>query len=270
MNGAAGDAQPLAGRRVLVTRPRSQAERLVQELETAGAEVILAPTIQIVAPDDRGPLLEAISQLPQFDWIIFASVNAVDAFMDAGVEAGSTHNLPLVAAVGARTAERLQGFGVEVSLVPTEFRAEAVVEAMKARGPLDGVRVLLPRSDIGRDTIADGLRAAGAIVTDVVAYRTVAESTDRATDVRGMLQAQRLDAITFTSGSAVRSFIQMYGPDIHRLLGDTVVAVVGPVTAAAARELGFAVHVQPETYTTGAMVDALARYFSSPRPPTSY
>jgi uroporphyrinogen III methyltransferase/synthase len=104
------------------------------------------------------------------------------------------------------------------------------------------------------------LRAAGAAVTDVVAYRTIAESGDEAAAVRQLLTEGRLDAVTFTSGSAVQHFVQMLGPEAVDLLHHTVVAVIGPVTADAARQLGIAVHVQPSTYTADAMVDALGRY----------
>jgi uroporphyrinogen-III synthase len=169
--------------------------------------------------------------------------------------------VPKVAAVGSRTEERLRSHGIDVTVVPAEFRAEALVDALTVRTPLSGARVLLPQSEIGRDTIAEGLRAAGAIVTDVVAYRTIAETPDPATpDVRGLLMRGEIDAVTFTSGSAVRHFTQAYGPEAAELLRDTSVAVIGPVTGDAARELGIPVHVQPATYTTAAMVTALAEY----------
>ena len=273
MNAAAGDARPLTGRRVLVTRPRTQADALVQQLDAAGATVIVAPTIQVVPPVDRGPLLRAAADLSRFDWIVFASANAVDAFVTAAAEATpparghgrSDVRWPgtlRIAAVGSRTAERLESYGLQTTVIPAEFRGEALVDALGAHGPLSGSRVLLPRSEIGRDTIRDGLRLAGAIVTDVIAYRTIAEALDtNSLDVRQMLANGELDAVTFTSGSAVRQFVQLYGPDVVRLLSHTVVAVIGPVTAEAARELEITVRVQPETYTTDAMIAALEAYF---------
>lgn len=258
MTDPAGDARPLAGRRVLVTRPRSQADALVYQLEATGATVVIAPTIQIVPPEDSGPLVEAARDLSQFDWIVFASTNAVDAV----VSAARLSRLPLIAAVGSRTAERLREHGLEATIVPSEFRAEALVDALTAQTPLVGLRVLLPRSDVGRDAIADGLRAAGAVVTDVVAYRTIAESSDAGSpDVMQMLANRELDAVTFTSGSAVRHFVGRYGPDSVALLRNTLVAVIGPVTAEAALEFDIPVHVQPATYTTADMVAALAAHF---------
>lgn len=254
----AGGARPLAGRRVLVTRPRAHADALVQQLEAHGATVVTAPTIQIVPPEDSGPLQKAAADASQFDWIVFASVNAVDAFVAAAAPA----RLPMIAAVGSRTAERLRDHGLEATVVPSEFRAEALVDALTAHAPLAGARVLLPRSDIGRNAIADGLRAAGARVTGVVAYRTIAESPgDSSPDVLQMLADRELDAVTFTSGSAVRHFVQRYGPEGVALLRNTVVAVIGPVTAEAAQGLNVPIHVQPATYTAADMVAALVAFF---------
>jgi uroporphyrinogen III methyltransferase/synthase len=245
---------------VLVTRPRAQADALVDQLEAAGATAVIAPAIQIAPPEDSGPLLKAAAEASQFDWIVFASANAVDAF----VGAATVSRWPNIAAVGTRTAERIREHGLDATVVPSEFRAEALVESLAARTPLAGTRVLLPRSDIGRDAMADGLRAAGACVTDVVAYRTIAESpAEDSPDVMRMLVDRELDAVTFTSGSAVRHFVQRYGPDSVPLLGNTVVAVIGPVTADAARELSVPVHVQPATYTTADMVAALEAHFRS-------
>jgi uroporphyrinogen-III synthase len=243
---------------VLVTRPRAQADALVQPLEASGATVVVAPTIRIVPPEDSGPLREAAADLSQFDWIVFSSVNAVDAVMHAA----TLTRLPLIAAVGSRTAERLREHGLEATVVPYEFRAEALVEALTAYAPPAGTRVLLPRSDVGRDAIADGLRAAGATVTDVVAYRTIAESPDAGSpDVMQMLAARELDAVTFTSGSAIRHFAQRYGPQGVALLRNTLVAVIGPVTAETALEFGVPVHIQPATYTIPDMVAALVEHF---------
>jgi uroporphyrinogen III methyltransferase/synthase len=245
---------------VLVTRPRAQADALVKQLEAAGATAVMAPAIRIVPPEDCGPLRKAAADASQFDWIVFASANAVDAF----VGVATLSRLPRLAAVGSRTAERIREHGLDATVVPSEFRAEALVDALAAGAPLSGRRVLLPRSDVGRDAIAVGLRAAGASVTDVVAYRTISDDAGTGSpDVLRMLADRELDAVTFTSGSAVRHFVERYGPESVALLGNTVVAVIGPVTAEAARELSVPVHVQPATYTTANMVAALASHFQS-------
>ena len=262
------DARPLFGRRVLVTRPRDQAAELVDRLTTLGAQAVEAPMIRIDPPEDPGPLLRAAEDPAQFDWIVFTSVNAVDAFMHAvlnGERDVRALKGPRLCTVGTGTADRLARYGIKVDLVPGEFRAEAVLQTLARRGPLDGTRVLLPRADIGREVILDQLRAAGAIVTDVVAYRTTLEDSQRADDpdVYGMLLQGHIDVVTFTSPSAVRNFARLYGADAAAdLLKSTVVATIGPVTAEAAAQLGIAVTVQPSAYTVPALVDAIAAHYA--------
>ena len=262
------DARPLFGRRVLVTRPREQAVELVGRLTLLGADAIEAPLIRIEPPEDPGPLRDAAAAPDAFDWIVFTSTNAVDAFMNALLEGeGDVRMLkgPRLCAVGAGTAEKLARYSIKVDLVPGEFRSEALVAAIKAAGPVDGVRVLLPRANIGRDVVADQLRQAGAVVTDVVAYRTVLADTPRAgdPDVYRLLLEGRIDVVTFASPSAVRSFVEIYGAEpAADLLKHTVVAVIGPVTAEATRHLGLPVTIQPSTHTIAALVDAIAAHYA--------
>jgi uroporphyrinogen III methyltransferase/synthase len=263
------DARPLFGKRILITRPREQAGDLVDRLTALGADPIVAPMIRIDPPDDPGPLLRAADKPAAFDWIVFTSVNAVEAFMSALLDGSRDLRAlagPLLCAVGTGTAERLSRYGIRVDLLPQEFRGEAVVAALLGRGPVDGVRVLLPRADIGREVIADQLREAGADVTEVVAYRTVIEESARKEDpdVYGLLLQGRIDVVTFASGSAIRNFVKMYGADqTVDLLRHTVVATIGPVTTETATQLGIPVAVQPATATIPALVDAIAAHFAS-------
>jgi uroporphyrinogen III methyltransferase / synthase len=261
------DARPLFGRRVLVTRPREQAAELVDRLSALGAEPIEAPMIRIMPPDDLGPLRRAAAEPDQFDWIVFTSANAVDAFMAVllnGERDIRALKGPQLCTVGAGTAEKLAQYGIKVDLVPDEFRAEAVVAALAERTTLDGARVLLPRADIGREVVAEQLRAAGALVTDVIAYRTVLDDTHREgdPDVYRMLLEARIDVVTFTSASAVRNFAKIFGQDqAIDLLKSTAVAAIGPVTADAAAQLGINVTIQPSSYTIPGLVDAIAAHY---------
>lgn len=265
------DSRPLFGRRVLVTRPREQAVDLIDRLTALGAEPVEAPMIRIAPPLDPGPLHRAAAHAGEFDWIVFTSANAVEAFMDVLLEGNRDVRAlkgPLLCTVGTGTAERLARYGIKVDLVPSEFRAEAVVEAITERGPVTDAHVLLPRGDIAREVIADQLRERGARVTDVVAYRTVLEDTtrDEEPDVYGMLLQGKIDVVTFASASAVRNFAKIYGAEAAAdLLKNTVVATIGPVTAEAAVQLGIPVTVQPATYTIPALVDAIAAHFSPAR-----
>jgi uroporphyrinogen III methyltransferase/synthase len=261
------DERPLFGKRVLVTRSREQAGELCDALALLGAETIEAPMIRIVPPDDPTPLVEAAARAGEFDWIIFTSGNAVEAFMDALLSEGRDMRALTSArlcTVGAATAGKLAAYHLKADLVPAEFRAEGVIAALLEGGSLDGAQVLLPKADIGREVIAEALRAAGAMVTDVTAYRTVLEDAAREgePDIYGMLLERKIDVVTFTAGSAVRNFAKLYGEEqAADLLRNTAVAVIGPVTAQAAQQLGIRVSIQPATYTVPALVDAIAAHF---------
>jgi uroporphyrinogen III methyltransferase/synthase len=263
------DARPLFGQRVLVTRPRDQAAEMVDRLSILGAEAIEAPMIRIAPPEDLGPLRRAVDNVNDFDWVVFTSANSVEAFMSVLLD--GTRDIrwlrkPQLCSVGTGTAERLARFGVKADLIPDEFRSEALVAAMVQTGSLDACRVLVPRADIGRDVIVEGLRDAGALVNDVVAYRTVLEDAqqDDGPDVYRMLLDDAIDVVTFTSPSAVRNFASIYGKEqTIDLLSRTVVAVIGPVTAEAAMQLGLTVTVQPAVSTIAGLVDAIVAHVSA-------
>lgn len=260
------DDRPLFGRRIVVTRSREQAGELIDMLEERGAEAITAPTIRIAQPEDAAPLEDAVAAASTFDWIVFTSANGVDSFMSRLTAGADVRELKgvRICAVGPSTASRLLRYGVRADLMPSEYRAEAVMDALRTQGPLRGRRVLLPRADIGRDLLADELRQAGAEVTDVVAYRTTLAQGDRDgdRDIYRMLLDGKIDAVTFTSASTVRNFAQIHGQEqAADLLSGTVVATIGPVTAEAAQQLGIEATVQPERYTIPDLVDALVAHF---------
>ena len=265
------DARPLFGKRVLVTRPRDQAAEMVDRLTVLGAEAIEAPMIRIVPPHDSEPLLRVAASASSFDWIAFTSANAVEMFMTAlldGTRDVRSLNGPRLCTVGSGTAERLARYGIKVDLIPDEFRAEAVVATMLREGALEGASVLVPRADIGRDVIADGLRNAGALITDVVAYRTVLEEAqqDGGPDIYRMLLDGTIDVVTFTSPSAVRNFSAIYGAEqTMDLMKNTIVAAIGRVTADAATQLGIHVTVLPAVSTIPGLVDAIAAHVARER-----
>jgi len=266
------DERPLFGRRVLVTRPRDQAAELVERLTMLGADAIQAPLIRIEPPTDSAPLRAAAATPDEFDWIVFSSANAAQAFMlavrDTGGDARALKG-PRLCALGTGTAEKLRHYGIKVDVVPSEFRAEAVVAAITAAGPVAGQRILVPRADIGREVITEQLRQAGAVVTDVVAYRTVLDDAPREhdPDVYRLLLDGRIDVVTFASPSAVRSFVKIYGAEpAADLLKNTVVAVIGPVTAEAAKQAGIPVTIQPQTYTVAALVDGIVEHYAASSP----
>jgi uroporphyrinogen III methyltransferase/synthase len=262
------DVRPLFGRRVLVTRPRGQAHELVSRLALLGAEPVEAPLIRIDPPEDPEPLTRAAAAAGTFDAIVFTSANAVESFMGALLDGGRDVRAvagPLLCAVGRGTADRLAQYGITADLVPDEFRADALLEALFEGGIGRAARVLLPRADIGREVIGEGLRQAGATVTDVIAYRTVLDESAREggePDVYRLLLDGQIDVVTFTSASAVTNFTTVFGPDqAADLLAHTTIAAIGPVTADAVRNLGLTVGIQPATATVAALADAIAAYY---------
>ena len=260
------DNRPLSGRRIVVTRSREQAIDLIDMLEERGAEAIPAHAIRIAAPEDPEPLEAACKAAGTFNWIIFASANAVDHFMRRLLANGDVRDLHGVrlCTVGPSTASRLQRYGIRVDLTPAEFRSEALIEALKAAGSLKGQRILIPRANIARDRLAEELRDAGAEVVDVIAYRTIPGNIERGGeyDIYRLLLDRQIDAVTFASASAVRNFVSMLGQDqAADLLRSTVVASIGPVTAEAAQQLGIQTTIMPSRYTIPDLVDALVEHF---------
>ena len=253
----------LAGWRVLVTRARAQASQLSDALRLRGATVLELPTIEIV-PAPVEPLDDAITCLGSYDWMLFTSANAVNVFFDRMDALGR----PIehvghvsVGAIGRSTARRLIERGVDVDFVPHAFVAESMVAGMSARGVAD-VRVLLPQAEIARDTLAEGLRAAGAVVDVVVTYRTqLPTALDR--DVVEKVRAGDLDAATFASPSAVRNLCELIGGPLPP---HVAVAAIGPITATAIVDCEMRVDVQPDEHSMEELVSALATYASAHPP----
>ncbi len=265
------DDRPLFGRRIVVTRSREQAGELIELLEERGAEAIPAPTIRVLPPEDPSALAQACAEVGTYDWIVFTSANAVDFFMRSLLAASDVRELKgvRICTIGPSTSSRLSRYGIRVDLTPGEYRSEALAGAMQARGDLRGTRVLLPRADIARELLGDELRGAGAEVVEVTAYRTVLATGERDGDydVYRMLLDGKIDAVTFTSASTVRNFVEIVGRDqAVDLLRTTVVASIGPVTAEAAQQLDITTAVMPGQYTIPALVDALVAHFASHQP----
>jgi uroporphyrinogen III methyltransferase/synthase len=257
-------ARPLAGRRVLVTRPRAQAAELASRLEALGAEVITLPTIRLEPPDDWAPLDAAIGRLPGFDWLLFTSVNGVAAFRERlarlGKDAGALAGVR-IGAIGSETAAALRRAGMPADVVPAEYRAEALAAAL-APALRPGAAVLLVRAAEARDVLPERLRAAGARLTVAPAYRTVT-AAESAEPARRLGAAGRLDAVTFTSSSTVRGLVDLLGAEgARRLLTGVAVAAIGPITAATLAEYGLAARITPREYTVAALADAIAAHFA--------
>jgi uroporphyrinogen-III synthase len=248
--------RPLQGKRVLVTRAWAQAGDLVQQLQELGAIPIVIPTIDIVPPADAYAALDAaLRDLATFDWVVFTSVNGVlhvwQRLPGLGL-AASAFAAVQVAAIGPATADALRTRHVDVARVPERYVAEALLEVIPHAA---GQRILLPRAAGSRPILRTGLEAAGAVVVEVHAYRTiVVEPTPEAL---ATLDAG-VDILTFTSSSTVDNFCTQMGPArLQRLAARARVVVIGPITAATAQALGLRVDAVASDYTIAGLIDAL-------------
>jgi uroporphyrinogen III methyltransferase/synthase len=254
------ERRPLFGRRVVVTRARAQAGELSAELEKLGAEVNEFPTIEIRPPEDFGPLDDAMRELDSFDWLVYTSVNGVEAFVERlrhhGLDLRAVPRNAKVAAIGPATAERLEEVGLRVDVVPGEYRAEALIEALDT-GSLAGERVLIPRARVAREILPEKLREAGAEVVVPPAYESVPSSEGKE-ELSLRLQSGEVDCVTFTASSTVENFVGAFGAgEATRLLSKTKVACIGPITADTARKLGLRVDAEADEYTIPGLVEAV-------------
>lgn len=251
--------RPLFGRQIVVTRSREQASELSAILEALGAEVIEFPTIKIVPPPSYEPLDKAIGRLEEYDWLVFTSINGVEAFFQrlwsCRRDVRSLANAKLCA-IGPRTEEGLTSRGLMVDLVPGEYRAEAVIEAFRSMANR-GEKVLIPRAMEAREILPRELQKMNLEVDVVPAYRTVKEE-ENPEEIRNLLYSSGVDAITFTSSSTVRNFVEMLGEsEIERFMQGVLTACIGPITADTARQLGLQVEVVAEEYTIRGLVRSL-------------
>lgn len=252
--------KPLYGLRIAVTRAESQSHELADPLQSAGAHVIICPLIHIAPLGSGAEVHHALQRLPDFDWIVFTSVNGVELFVrtlhDSKLDAASIN--ARVACVGPATAAAARHHGFEPNIVPAEYVGDAVPAALvEAHGGMRGKKILLPRAQQGGSALPDGLRKSGADVFDLPLYRTLMHGTG-AELLRAALSAGEIDLLTFTSGSAIKYFVQAIGSADH-----VRIAVIGPSTAAAARSHGLPVDIEANPHTVAGLVSAILEDYAA-------
>ena len=261
------EQRPLFGRRILVTRASAQAPAIARLLGEEGASVVECPAIEIAPPETSEPLDDAIDHLERYRWVVFTSVNGVERFFARLDERGGDVRrlgAARIAAIGPETARALRRRYLHADLVPANYRAEDLLDAFAAES-LDGCRVLLPRAAGARSILPEQLRARGAIVDEVVSYRSIKPGSSRDALRAALDDARALDCLTFTSSSTVTHFLDLVdevdGAQGRARLSDAAVACIGPVTAATAREAGLRVDVVPAEYTIPALARAVVDHF---------
>jgi len=250
------DNRPLFGKRVIVTRARSQASRLVAQLEDLGAEVLEFPTIEIVPVEDPRPLYEALKNIDKYDWLMFTSSNAVRglaARMDAlGIDSRSLAHLKF-GVNGPSTARALGEIGIKPDAIPNEYLASAMIDLLNER-EITPRNVLFPRSSIGRETLANGLRDMGANVDEIVAYSTQSPA-NTGEHIRAAYE-QGVDYTTFTSSSTARNMVELLGgsPD---LINTSRTVIIGPITADTVKELDINIDVMSPEQSIAGIIEAI-------------
>jgi uroporphyrinogen III methyltransferase/synthase len=242
---------PLAGKVVLITRPRDEDGGLADSLRERGAVPIDAPVIRIAPVSAGGSLDRAIQENAGYTWIAFTSPNAVDAWFERAAALGMGGRPPRtqVAAVGDATGDALRTRGIVPDLIPREFTTAALGKTF----PRGKGKVLLPRADIAPTELEEALQSKGWTVVRVDAYRTLPVRS-LPPEARRALESGEVDALAFTSASTVDGFVRAAG-----VVRGPRVACIGPVTAHAARRAGFTVHAVARPHTIQGLVEGLER-----------
>ncbi len=256
---------PLAGRRIVVTRARAQAESLARRIEESGGEVIEFPTIEICPPESFAALDDAVARIDDYDWLIFTSVNSIEPFLSRLKQRGKTAEALArlkVGAIGPETAKRLEEFGIHASLVPERYQAEGILDAVEPE-TMRGKRILIPRAAEARQILPETLRQWGASVDVVVAYRTMLPVIDVA-PLAELLRLRKVDVITFTSSSTVRNFTRLFdNKNLGALASGSALACIGPITSRTVEQFGGHPDIVAEEFTIPGMMRAIVGYFAS-------
>lgn len=253
------EKKPLFGKSILVTRAREQASVFSEMIERAGGEALEAPAISIEYNEHDPALIDAVHHAADYEWIVFTSVNGVEAFFRLMAKEGldiRSMGKARICAIGPKTRDRLKARGLLVEALPEKFIAEGLIDLLK---PLvhAGDRVLVPRSDLARKTLVEVLGQLGCDVNEVVAYHTCT-SHELDQDILERLQAQNIDIITFTSSSTVRNLMAMV--EDHALLDHVVFASIGPATSATLRSFGYEPQIEAKEYTINGLLEAIVDY----------
>ena len=261
--------RPLFGNRIVVTRTREQSSQLARELTERGAEVLEIPTIKIVPPTDFNPLIEAITSIGEYNWIVFTSPNGVTAFFDYFFKAYDDIRclgMLRIAAVGPATAARLKELHVRVDAIPEEYVASKVAGAIAKVDELENLRILCMRAQVAQPDLVIQLESKGAIVDDVACYQTVPETEDR-TGAAARFQEEGADWVTFTSASTVEHFHARFDlPKLRASFPGLKTLSIGPETSKALIALGITPDHEAKPHTIDGMVTSLERKIASSRP----
>jgi len=259
------DNRPLYGKRIVVTRSRTQASSLTKQLRNLGAEVVELPTIHITPVEDFTELHDAIHHIKNYNWIIFTSTNSVDIFFKQlfalKKDVRHLHGVK-IAVIGGETAKQVNAYGITPDVMPTQFTSEGTIESLKQlQSSYKDVSFLIPGSNIARDYIPVELQKMGASVRSISIYNN--NLPDYSSDFISDIFATPVDLVTFTSSSTVLNFIEILQQSQRMdLIGCIVGASIGPVTSATANEHNVAIVCESAPHTIDALVQTILQFFN--------
>ena len=254
------DNRPLFGKRVLVTRSRTQSADLVDRLERAGAEPVEVPTIEIQPVEDTREIDSALARLTDYEWVVFTSTNTVEQLferLDAMGHDARQFHAPRLAAIGTATATALGERGLVADLVSRESVSQSLIDGLQEQG-VAGQRILLPGAEVRPERLRRGLEMLGAFVREVTLYRTVLPSS--AGERLAEALESGVDVVTFTSSSTVTNLMALLDGDVYRI-EEVGIACIGPVTAETARKAGLNVDILAEDSTAAGLVEAIVGHY---------
>ena len=253
------EERSLYGKKMVVTRTRTQAGELSVRLRHLGADVDEMPTIRIEPPVDLKGFGQLVQDSHKYDWIVFTSPNGVDAFFDIFFKLykdARSIGGARIAAVGPGTQKKIESYHLSVDLLPEKYVAEGLVEKFKETEGVENQTIMLVRPETTRDIIAKGLSEMGAIVDEAIAYRTVPELEDPTGAVE-RFNSGEIELVTFTSSSTVESFMEL-----DLLIPDhLIMASIGPVTSETIRSYGHEVDIEAQESTIQSLVDSIEDYY---------
>ncbi|MEM7008364.1 MAG: uroporphyrinogen-III C-methyltransferase [Thermodesulfobacteriota bacterium] len=258
------ESKPLFGKNIVVTRPLEQSDELINELSSQGANVIHFPTIEIAPPRSYKSLDRAIKTISDYDWIIFTSVNGVKSFFnrlrELNKDIRSLHKAK-IAAIGSATCEEINQLGLNVDIIPDEFKAEGLISKLNKKN-LKNSRVLIPRAKVARDVLPENLKSLGAKVDVVTAYITKKPPAKGLKQINRLLSDNKIDLISFTSSSTAKNFFELI-PNFKQTPSKPLIASIGPITAKTVKEYGYKSQIIPKKYTALDLSKSIKLYFKN-------
>ncbi len=258
------EKRKLSGKRILVTRAREQAGRLAGKIEEFGGEAIEVPTIRITGPDSFEAFDSALDRLDTFGWLVFTSTNGVQAFF----RRMKTRHIDIrrlagikICAVGEATEGELSALGLNAEYVPESYNSESLLKGLLEK-IVPGEKILLARADIAGSELPMLLKDSGMELEDLIVYKTVLNHNNR-DEIIKIIEDGSVDLITFTSSSTVKNLVSIIGEENTAILANTRVACIGPVTAAAAQELGIRADIVADRSTIEGLIDKIIERIAS-------